>query len=112
MRRHFILLAAVGALAAGSIFAQATAPTAKPGMMRGECHQRMIESLGLDDTQKQQAQEIFQTARVKPQPLMQQLRQDRQVLKAAVEAGDTAKIQQLSQQIGSLQGQALALRST
>jgi len=45
------------------------------------------------------------------QPLAQQLQQDRQQLKAAVQAGDSAQIQQLTTAMGTLQGQMLGLRS-
>ena len=45
------------------------------------------------------------------QPLAQQLQQERQSLKAAVQAGDNAQIQQLSTAMGALHGQMLAARS-
>jgi Spy/CpxP family protein refolding chaperone len=45
------------------------------------------------------------------QPLAQQLRQDRQSLRAAIQAGNTGQIQQLSTAMGTLQGQMIAIRS-
>ena len=72
---------------------------------------RMLKALNLTDTQKQQAKTILQSARQTAQPLAQQLKQDRAALTAAVEAGDSAKIQQLSTEMGSLRGNVLGVRS-
>jgi Spy/CpxP family protein refolding chaperone len=65
-------------------------------------------------TPAQQAREksIFQEARQSAQPLRQQLRQTRQSLRAAVQANDTAQIQQLANTQGSELGQLMAIRST
>ncbi|MGD0870177.1 MAG: Spy/CpxP family protein refolding chaperone [Bryobacteraceae bacterium] len=72
---------------------------------------RMLQVLDLTDTQKQQAKTILQSARQTAQPLAQQLKQDRAALTAAIEAGDSAKIQQLSTEMGSLRGNVLGVRS-
>jgi hypothetical protein len=52
--------------------------------------------VNLTAAQRQQTKTIFQNTRQQVQALAQQLRQDRQSLKAAAQAGDTAQIQQLS----------------
>ena len=53
---------------------------------------------------------ILQATRQQAQPLAQQLKQSRQSLSAAIQAGDTAGIQQISTPMGNLHGQALAIR--
>lgn len=68
-------------------------------------------ALNLTPEQKQKNQTIRQQAQLTAQPVRQQLIQNRQALAAAVKAGDTAKVQALSQQQGALRGQALATRS-
>lgn len=115
MKRRSTMIAAIGALAAGTIFAQAAATPPAAGQapgVRALVRKRLMKNLDLTDAQKQQAKAIFQNAKQAAQPLAQQLKQDREALTAAVQAGDSAKIQQLSQQVGSLQGQVLAIRST
>ncbi len=111
MKRFLIGIAAVGALAAGLAIAQ-TAATPQAGAVgaRG-VRARMIKELNLNATQKQQAKTIFQAAKQAAQPLAQQLKQDRAALTAAIEAGDSAKIQQLSTEMGGLRGNVLAARS-
>jgi Spy/CpxP family protein refolding chaperone len=114
MKRILIGIAAIGVLAAGFAIAQtAAAPQAGAQGKRvgAMVRRRMLKTLNLTDTQKQQAKTIFQSARQAAQPLAQQLKQDRAALTAAVEAGDSAKIQQLSTEIGGLRGNVLAVRS-
>ena len=115
MKRILIGIAAVGALAAGLTIAQTTAAP-QAGAARGKgvramVQKRMLKALNLTDTQKQQAKTILQSARQTAQPLAQQLKQDRAALTAAVEAGDSAKIQELSTEMGSLRGNVLGVRS-
>ena len=71
----------------------------------------MLNELNLTQAQKQQAKSIFQSARQTAQPLTQQLHQDRAALRAAIEAGDNARIQQLSTEMGGLRGNVIAARS-
>src|SRR5579862_6215715 len=117
MKRQLQIIAALGALTAGSIFAQgASAPTAPPNAPKGTkvramVRRRLMKNLDLTATQKEQAKAIFQSAKQTAQPLTQQLKQDRQALTAAVESGDSARVQQLSTQMGSLRGQVLAVRA-
>jgi Spy/CpxP family protein refolding chaperone len=112
MRRQFTVLAVIGVLAAGAVVAQNAAPKraagANPG---GVARHRLMKNLNLDAAQKQQAKTIFQGAKESAQPLAQQLRQDRAAMKAAVQAGDSAKIQQLSQEMGGLRGKVMAVRA-
>jgi len=91
-----------------------TAPTAltAPAPARAHARREMLQSLNLTAAQKQQARTIMQNTHQQVQPLAQQLRQDRQSLRAAVQAGDTAQIQQLSAAMGNLHGQMLGLRSS
>ena len=111
MKRVLIGMAAIGALAAGLAIAQtAAAPQAGAAKVRG-VRARMLKGLNLSATQKQLAKSIFQSAQQVAQPLAQQLKQHRAALTAAVEAGDSAKIRQLSTDMGSLHGNVLAARS-
>ena len=84
----------------------AMAQTTKPHAQR-----QLLKSLDLTPAQKQQAKTILQSTRQQAQPLAQQLRQGRQSLTAAIHAGDSAQIQQLSTAMGTLHGQVLAVRS-
>src|SRR5437870_503209 len=117
MKHRFFSLAAVAALAAGMVFAQAPAapPAGKAragrmGVQRAVRH-RMMAALNLTDAQKQQAKTIFEQSKQNAQPIVAQVKQNREALSAAVKNNDTAQIQQLSQQQGALRGQALAIRS-
>ncbi|HLK66786.1 MAG TPA: Spy/CpxP family protein refolding chaperone [Bryobacteraceae bacterium] len=120
MKTYLTRFATVAALAAGMAFAQttpapATAPQTGTGKAavrpRAAMRRRMMQALNLTPDQKQQAQAIFQQTRQSVQPIAQQAKQNRQALADAVKANDTAKIQQLASQQGSLNGQLLTLRS-
>ena len=113
MKRHVAILAAIGAMAAAMAIAQTstTAAAAPPATLKARLQRRLMNALDLTAAQKQQAKTILQATRQQAQPLAQQIKQDRQSLTAAIQAGDTAKIQQLSTAMGSLQGQVLAIRS-
>lgn len=116
MTRHLKTIVTVGALAAAMAFAQTTSTTAAPAAVKGaglkaKVQKQLIKALDLTAAQKQQAKTILQAAKQQAQPLVAQLKQGRQDLSAAVQAGDTAKIQQVAQQVGALQGQVLAIRA-
>lgn len=103
-------------MAASMAFAQTT--TAPGRQFQGRkagvqqrVQRRMMQALDLSAAQKEQLKSIRQSTQAQVQPLAQQLKTNRQALNAAVQASDTAKIQQLSATIGTLQGQVLALRS-
>jgi Spy/CpxP family protein refolding chaperone len=114
MKRILTGIATIGVLAAGFAIAQTTAtPQAKPAgaqNIRAQVHRRMIKALNLTDAQKQQAQTIFQSAKQTVQPLASQLKTDRAAMAQAVKAGDMAKIQQLSTDMGSLRGTVMSTR--
>jgi len=115
MKRRLTMIAAIGALAAGTIFAQAAATPPAAGKapgVRALVRKRLMKNLDLTAAQKQQAKAIFQSAKQTAQPLAQQLKQDRESLTVAVQTGDSVKIQQLSQEMGTLRGKVLAIRST
>jgi Spy/CpxP family protein refolding chaperone len=114
MKRVLTGIAAAAIFAATFAIAQtATPPTAAAtGQgVRAKVQRRLLQALDLTDAQKQQAKTIFQSARQTVQPLAEQLKQDRTALAAAVKAGDSAQIQQLSTAIGTLRGNVLAARS-
>ena len=96
-------------LGAASLFAAQTSPAGGPRHGR---HGAFLSSLNLTPAQRAQEKSIFQEARQSAQPLRQQLRETRQSLRAAVQANNTAQIQQLAQTEGSEQGQLMAIRST
>ena len=109
MKRQLMAIAAMAALGAAMILAQTTA--GKANGVRAQVRKRLVNALDLTADQKQQAKIIMQGARQTAQPLAQQLKQDREALAAAIQAGDSAKIQQLSTEMGGLRGQVLAIRS-
>ena len=123
MKKNWIKIAAAGALAAGLVFAQTTpatpqaktqpqAQTHKRFARRAMMRHRMMQQLNLTEAQRQQAKAIFQQARQSAQPEVRQLRQNRAAIRAAVKAGDSAKIQQLSATAGTLRGEIMASRAT
>jgi Spy/CpxP family protein refolding chaperone len=109
MKRYLATLTVLGAMAASMAIAQ-TAPSAQ-APARAHSRKEMLQSLDLTPAQTQQARSIFQNTHRQVQPLAQQLRQDRQSLRAAIQAGNTGQIQQLSTAMGTLQGQMIAIRS-
>jgi Spy/CpxP family protein refolding chaperone len=97
-------------LGATSLFAAQTSPAA--GHRHGRHGAFLSAFLNLTPAQKAQEKSIFQEARQSAQPLRQQLRATRQSLRAAVQANNTAQIQQLAQTEGRELGQLMAIRST
>jgi Spy/CpxP family protein refolding chaperone len=89
-----------------------TAPAAagKALALKAKVRRQLTQALDLTGAQKQQAKAILQATRQQAQPLAQPLKQSRQSLSAAIQAGDTAGIQQISTAMGNLQGQVLAIR--
>ena len=102
---------AVAALGTASLLAQ-TPPPARHSQHQGQFGAVMAAALNLTDAQKSQMQSIFQEARQSSQPIRQQLRQTRQSLDAAVKAGNSDQIQQLSTQEGTEMGQLAAIRAS
>jgi Spy/CpxP family protein refolding chaperone len=104
-------LTAVAALGAAGLFAQATlAP--RHAQHRGPMGPRMAAALNLTDAQKAQTTTIFQQARQTAKPVRQQLMATRQSLRAAVQAGNTTQIQQLSTTEGTELGRLAAIHSS
>ena len=113
MKPYVVLLAAIGTISSVLALAQTTAaPAAAPAGIQARLTKKLIQSLDLSATQKQQAKSILQSTRSQVQPLTSQIKQNRESLSAAIQTGDTAQIQQLATSLGTLQGQVLALRST
>lgn len=109
--KNIMGIAAVAALGAVSLFAEAT--TAPQHHWRhGLLGPRMSAALNLTDAQKAQEKIIFQQARQTTQPIRQQLRATRQSLRAAVKADSMGQIQQLSKTEGTELGQLKAVRSS
>jgi Spy/CpxP family protein refolding chaperone len=109
-RNKFAAWTAIAVLGAStSLFAAETSPA---GSHRHGRHGAFLSAyLNLTPAQQAQQKSIFEGARKSAQPLRQQLRQTRQSLRAAVQANDTAQIQQLAQTEGSELGQLMAIRS-
>ena len=107
-RNKFAAWTAVAVLGAASLFA---AETWGPGGHRHGGRGAFLGShLSLTDAQKAQAKSIFQDARQSGEPIRQQLQQTRQSLRAAVQANNTAQIQQLATVEGGQVGQLAAIR--
>ena len=102
---------AVAALGTASLFAQ-TPPPARHSQRQGRTGAVMAAALNLTDAQKSQMKSIFQEARQSSQPIRQQLRQTRQSLNAAVQAGNSDQIQQLSATEGTQMGQLAAIHAS
>lgn len=102
---------AVAALGTAGLFAQ-TPPPARHFQHQARSGAVMAAALNLTDVQQTQMKSIFQEARQSSQPIRQQLRQTRQSLQAAVKAGDTNQIQQLSAAEGTQMGQLAAIRAS
>ena len=101
---------AVTALGAASLFAQ-TPPPARHSQ-RQDHFAKMAAALNLTDAQKSEMKSIFQEARQSAQPVRQQLKQTRQSLQAAVQAGNSDQIQQLSATEGTEIGQLAAIHAS
>jgi Spy/CpxP family protein refolding chaperone len=99
----------LGAMTAAMAIAQTTPAAQTP--VKAHVTKELIQAVDLTKAQKHQAKTIRQATRQQAQPLAQQLKQNRQSLTAAIQAGDTAQIQQLSATVGTLTGQVLAVRS-
>jgi Spy/CpxP family protein refolding chaperone len=74
--------------------------------------QAMAQAANFTPDQANQAHSIFQEAGRSAKPVRQELRQTRQQLRAAVQAGDQQQIQQLTATEGAQRGQLAAIRAT
>lgn len=121
MRNLLIKYALVATFAAGTTFAQTPTPESKPGAAntqpggRGVMREhwdldRMSQALGLTDSQKQQAQTIFQNARQAAEPIRQELKQNREKVTAAAKlSNNDTEIQKLAAEQGRLLGKLIAI---
>src|SRR5690349_1738478 len=96
---------------AGVLAAQ-TAPSQPDPATMIQMRVAMLASLlNLTDAQKTEATTIFTNAQSASQTVRDSLQTQRQSLAAAVKANNTATIDSLSQTIGSLEGQLVAINS-
>jgi Spy/CpxP family protein refolding chaperone len=100
---------ALANLGATSLFAAQAA--AAGGHRHGQFGAFLSSYLNLTDAQQTQAKSIFDDAHQSAAPIRQQLQQTRQSLRAAVQANNSAQIQQLATTEGSQVGQLTAIRS-
>ncbi|HLJ50619.1 MAG TPA: Spy/CpxP family protein refolding chaperone [Bryobacteraceae bacterium] len=119
--KNLFKIAGASVLAAGMLFAQSvtdqTAPPANGAQpqhrhVRARMGQRMAKYLNLTPDQQANAKQVYAQARQESQPVRQQLKQDRQQMRAAVKAGDTAQINSLATAEGPLLAKLAAIRST
>jgi len=109
LKTKFAASTAIAVLGAVSLFAAETAPAA--GVHRhGHMGAFLASHLNLTPAQQAQEKTIFQNARQSAQPVRQQLKQTRQSLRAAIQANDSAQIQQLATTEGGEIGQLAAIR--
>ncbi len=113
MKPKLSALLSTAVLAAGTLMAQTPAApqtdsTAQARHARGL--NRMGTILGLSDSQKAQAQLIFDAERQAAQPLLAQMRTLRQALHTAA-TGGAGDVDALSAQMGTLTGQLTAIHT-
>jgi hypothetical protein len=107
---------AVGALLAATVVAQRPFGTTSstppdPATIVARKVDHLTKLLGLSTTQAGQATTYFTEALTAITPLETTLHTDRQSLQTAIKANDAANIETLSTNVGSLNGQVLALQS-
>jgi len=101
--KSLLIFAAAATLGTGTLLAQH-----KLGR-----HGRMGAALGLTDAQKSQAKTIFQNSHQTSKPVADQLRQDRQALQAAIQAGKSdQELQQLAAAEGADVGKLAGIRAS
>ena len=123
MRNAFTKCAAIVTLAAGIGFAQNPSGDSQPGTMmrqgggagcmRGQLNMDHVSAaLNLTETQKTQAEAIFEKAKVAAQPIREELRTNREKLSAASKANASdAEIQRLATEQGRLMGKLIAIHT-
>lgn len=114
MKLHVFHSFAVATLVAGMAFAQQSAQSEphKAPFAHPSCgHQQMMQALNLTTEQQQKANTIFGDAKVKAEPIREEMRQNREALYAAVKANNAAQIERLSTHQGELHGKMVAIHS-
>ncbi len=109
LRNKFAAWTAIAVLGASSLVA---VETSAGGHRHGGQGAYLSRQLNLTADQQAQAKAIFESARQSGQTVRQQLRETRQSLRAAIQANNTAAIQQFASAEGSELGQITAIRST
>jgi Spy/CpxP family protein refolding chaperone len=114
--KGFFRVAAVALLSTGLLLAQAPGPRGERGQgkqgPRGNHMERMATILDLNESQKTQIQGFLQQAREESKPVREQMKQNREALREAVQTNNTARIQTLSEESGRLMAQVTAAHST
>jgi Spy/CpxP family protein refolding chaperone len=101
--KSLLIFAAAATLGTGALLAQ----------HRMGRHGHMAAELGLTDAQKSQAKTIFQNSHQTAKPVADQLRQDRQALQAAIQAGKSdQELQGLAAAEGADMGKLAAIRAS
>jgi Spy/CpxP family protein refolding chaperone len=124
-RSNLIRLASTAAIAAGMAFAQAPSSTAPPAgssmqapartpraARRAQFRERWMSQLNLTPEQRRDADTIFGKAHKQTGPLVQELRANREALRAAIRSDDTASIHSLSTKQATLVGQMTEIQSS
>jgi len=110
LNHKLLIVTTAAALSATGLLA--AAETGHMGR-HGRFGARMAAELGLTDAQKAQAKTIFQTAHQSAMPVRQQLKQERQAVRAAAQAGKSdQEIQQLAQAEGPQLAQLAGIRAS
>jgi Spy/CpxP family protein refolding chaperone len=111
-KTRFAAWTATAALGAASLFAATTGAANGPAVhhRHGRMGAFLASYLHLTPQQQAQRKAIFQNLRQSSMPVRQELRQTRGELRNAVQANNTAQIQQLAKTEGSEAGQLAALR--
>ena len=115
MKNTWLRFLAAAVIAGGMLLAaqEVSSPPAQPAQAAVERPRpgaRVARYLNLTPAQVAQAKAEFQAVRQSAQPIRQQLRQVRLAMFQAIQANDTAKIDQLSAQAAGLKGQISAMR--
>jgi len=116
MKNNWLRFLAAAAISGGMLLAAQEvsgqpAQPAPPAAHRMHRSARIARYLNLTPAQVTQARAELQSVRQSSQPIRQQLQQVRQSLFQAVQANDTARIDQLSAQTANLKGQISAMRN-
>ena len=112
MKNKLLMVAGIGALATGLMFAQSGTPTqTAPAHRRAHAGQRFAKFLNLTPDQKAQAKQIMADARSQAMPLRQQLKQNRQALREAIQSGNDAQIDQITKAEAPVRAQLASIHA-
>lgn len=113
MKNTWLRFAAAAAIAGGMLLAaqEVSSQPAQPAVQQARPFARIAQYLNLTPAQQAQAQAEFQTVRQSTRPIHLQLKQVRAGLFQAIQANDTARIDQLSAQAAGLKGQISSMRN-